>query len=148
MFWLFVSLGHRSKSFRSRHTCAICTKRHPTLFHDYGVKPTSAFAAADSLSATSLQGADATVLVCAGSSSATTVHGNTGVSVAADSSSATILHNNGRVLLGNTKTHNRATTLILPVVVSHRSSEESLAVYALLDTQSDTHFNSKRLHPC
>ena len=100
-----LDLGYHSKSYRSRHTCAICTKRHPALLHDYNVKPTSAFAAADSSYVPSLRGADATVFVPADSSSVTTVLENTGVSVAADS--ATSLHNNGRMLFGNTKTHNR-----------------------------------------
>ena len=157
-----LGLGHRSKSCRSRHTCAVCTKRHPTLLHDYNVRPTSAFAAADSSSAAGLR-SNAAVPLSADSSSVGTSHGNATVQVladsssvntgncdaavsgAADSSSATSLRNNGRALLGGTKTRNRATTMILPVVVSHKSSDESLVVYALLDTQSDTHFISNKV---
>ena len=28
--------GHHSKDCRTRHTCAVCSKKHPTLLHDYG----------------------------------------------------------------------------------------------------------------
>ena len=43
------------------------------------------------------------------------------------------------------RTPNRATTMIVPVLVSHPSTGEGVLTYAMLDTQSNTHFVIKQL---
>ena len=80
--------GHHSKDCRTRHTCAVCSKKHPTLLHDYGRQ--------QSLQMTSL-------------------------------------------FLDN-KCNGRATTMVVPVLLRHSSSDKEVIVYALLDTQSNTNF--------
>ena len=42
-------------------------------------------------------------------------------------------------------TPNRATTMIVPVLASHPSTGEGVLTYAMLDTQSNTHFVTKQL---
>ena len=56
-----------------------------------------------------------------------------------------ISHNDATALLSNTKIHNRVTTMVLPVVDSHKSIDYSLVVFAFLDMQAGTHFISNRI---
>ena len=83
--------GHRSSECRSRHTCLICNKRHPTTLHDYEANKSN----------------------------------EKKVTFA---------------LLTDSACHNRITTMVVPVIVRHPTSDKEALVYALLDTQSNTNF--------
>ena len=93
-----LARGHHSKECKNRHVCAVCSKRHPTLLHDY-----------------SLQSQSGTAPV------------SDNVNLATDFTSTI-------------RTGNRVTTMIIPVVLRHSSSDKEVMIYAVLDTQSNTNF--------
>lgn len=35
MYFGCLTCGHHSKDYKIRHTCSVCSKKHPTLLHDY-----------------------------------------------------------------------------------------------------------------
>lgn len=41
MCFACLAVGHHSKECRNRHVCAVCSKKHPTLLHDYSLQHTS-----------------------------------------------------------------------------------------------------------
>ena len=36
-----LACGHHSKKCNNRHVCEVCSKRHPTLLHDYSLQSPS-----------------------------------------------------------------------------------------------------------
>ncbi len=84
-----LASGHISKECRNRHICAVCSKRHPILLHDYSFQPQ-------------------------GDSAATAATADN-VNLPTD-------------FISEIKTNNRVTTMVLPVMLRHSSSNSEILV--------------------
>lgn len=104
--------GHIKANCRNKHVCAVCSYRHPTLLHDYAFQPPS------------------------GDNNRTLSNERSNTHSGSSQGHIAITQSSDEVTSG----HALCSTMIVPVWISHPESGQDVMVYALLDSQSNTHF--------
>ena len=132
--------GHQNSECRQKHTCAVCKRKHPTLLHDYsrdgnqGVSATGGDGPPQGV-----QNQSAGPAASGGGQSQSSQSQNNVTNQASRQQN----QNSGNVTHSAASDSSKSvsyTTMVVPVIVSHPSSDRDMLVYALLDTQSNTHF--------